>query len=105
MSSAAVLEPEMRVVASIRALQAARRMSNEELWGRTGIKRSRFYERMRDGHFTIGEVMAIANVFGVSVQSLVDGQLTLPTTPPNFRLHEGEGKDPLPRTPLLGVAR
>jgi hypothetical protein len=76
-ATVAASSPEQRVVASIRALKASRRIGTEDLYRRVGLSRSTWFDKMRTGNFTIGEVVALAELFGVSVQSLVDGQVTV----------------------------
>lgn len=70
--------PEMRMVASVRALKASKRIGTEQIRSHIGVSRSTWFERMRTGQFTVGEAIALADLFGVTVQSMIDGELSLP---------------------------
>lgn len=107
MTSARVLlprEPQMRVVAALKALRAARDISPDELAHAAGMARATYFKRLNDGQFTIGEVIALADYLDVPVQDLVDGKLSVPEVRPNLALVNGRGLDPVPRTPLVGFA-
>jgi hypothetical protein len=95
---------EDRVVASIRALKGAQRRSTDDLFRHLGISRTTWYERMKSGQFTIGEIAALADFFGVTVQEMVDGmglKGTAAYLAPYLELIEGEGRKPGGDTPLL----
>lgn len=66
---------------SVRALLSGNGMKVEELAEAVGMPASTLYSRLAArGHrkpFSIGETDAIAHVFGVQVQDLVDGKVTL----------------------------
>lgn len=78
----AELPPEMRVVAAIRALRASKQMRTDDVRRHIGVSRTTWFERMQKGNFSIGEIIAIADLFDVTVQSLVDGKVTLPCPAP-----------------------
>lgn len=76
-TATAAVPPEMQVVTSIRAMKAARRLSTEDMCRHLGIARSTWFDKMRTGQFSIGEVIALSRLLRVPVQALVDGQVTV----------------------------
>lgn len=102
-TASAEVPAELRVVRTIRALKASRGVSTEVLQAQIGISRSTWFDKMRSGQFTVGEVVALADYFGVTVQSLIDGQVTVTTIARNFRVIDGGGRTSGINRPILNI--
>lgn len=72
----AVYEPdaaERRVINAVKGLKAMRGISVAELCELLHISRATWFSRMNDGQFTVGQVVKLAERFGVNTQAILDG--------------------------------
>lgn len=67
------MSAETNLTASVRALTAARQLTQGDVAESVGIKRSTFERRLAHGGWTVTEAERLADLFGVALADLLNG--------------------------------
>lgn len=83
--------PVERFTSSVLALAAGRRISPAQMRVRLGIGKTAWHDRLNKNNWSLAESQALAELFGTTIQAMMDGQVTVPSILPSLELLLGQG--------------